>query len=384
MIIAALCFCMFLISCIGGSFYFVFKKRTTKKFEALNQTLDEMKKELAFVRNVLDSIPFPCIIVNKQGEIQRINQHSLTMLEIQGTPKEFVGSSVGAIFYNDPTKETVTDKVLKTEKTFTNVEAVLCTRKGKEIFVLVNTGPVYVDKELYGAFSFASDISQMKLAELKVEEQAATIKRQHTVAEELSAQLASAMQELSSTVGEISATIEKNSEISTNLSSLQKEQSETVSGIQKGIHAHSSKTEELKQHIDKAQNQLSKVFKLADQTNILALNATIEASRKNSGGEGFAVIASEVKELSTSSKETAQDVSKSIEQMLEEVGLLFQEVKGIEEGVNSFAKNSEETAESAEEVEEVTQSIAVAITEMQHAIEELTQLSEKLHNTFTQ
>jgi methyl-accepting chemotaxis protein len=61
------------------------------------------------------------------------------------------------------------------------------------------------------------------------------------------------------------------------------------------------------------------VGELADQTHLLALNASIEAAHAGEHGQGFAVVAGEVKKLAANSANAVHDINRLIGQMREEV-----------------------------------------------------------------
>ncbi len=105
---------------------------------------------------------------------------------------------------------------------------------------------------------------------------------------------------------------------------------------------------------------------IAEQTNLLALNATIEAARAGEAGKGFAVVAAEIKELSKTSGQSAEEINKK-------VGVLVKTSEETERAVKEtqilITRTKERTSSVASAVEEQT----AVISEIAEVIEGFTQ-----------
>src|SRR4051812_4031013 len=82
-------------------------------------------------------------------------------------------------------------------------------------------------------------------------------------------------------------------------------------------------------------NVVSLIAAIAKQTNLLALNAKIEAARAGSAGQGFAVVANEVKALSVQTQKATDEIARKIEQLQRDAALSIEAVTRIAEMIEA-------------------------------------------------
>ena len=100
-------------------------------------------------------------------------------------------------------------------------------------------------------------------------------------------------------------------------------------------------------------NVVKLISSIAEQTNLLALNATIEAARAGEAGKGFAVVASEVKDLAQETARATDDISTRVGAIQSDAGGAVAAIDRIGEVVTRIS-DSQNTIAAAVEEQSVT------------------------------
>jgi twitching motility protein PilJ len=97
---------------------------------------------------------------------------------------------------------------------------------------------------------------------------------------------------------------------------------------------------------------------IADQTNILALNAAIQAAMAGESGQGFAVVAEEIRRLAERSSNATKQIDAFVKTILGDTNEAIRAMEQTTTGVVNGAKISERSGEALAEIEKVSVQLA--------------------------
>ncbi len=147
---------------------------------------------------------------------------------------------------------------------------------------------------------------------------------------------AATVEELNAAIADVSEMAGKSSDSVRKASDYVKQSGSRVSAGNRHMQSLHSAMEEISLSSEKISGITKMIEDIAFQTNILALNAAVEAARAGSAGQGFAVVAGEVRNLSAKSADAAKQTAQLIRNT-----------------VNAVSEGKRQTAETAGILKEI-------------------------------
>ena len=171
--------------------------------------------------------------------------------------------------------------------------------------------------------------------------------------------VAAAAEELAASIGEIGQQVSQSTDVANRSMTLAGETETIVRGLSDTADTIGTVVELIK--------------RIAEQTNLLALNATIEAARAGEAGKGFAVVASEVKNLANQTARSTDEIAQQVDAVQKTSGQVAGAIKKVTETIGDMGAIAAAIAAAVEQQSASTREISRTIGQSAETSRETTE-----------
>ncbi|BAI81004.1 methyl-accepting chemotaxis protein [Deferribacter desulfuricans SSM1] len=202
---------------------------------------------------------------------------------------------------------------------------------------------------------------------------------------QMASQVATASEEMSSTIAEIarnandaSIKADETVKITQDGAKLIEETVNYVEQVNSVLENLKVEISSLSENSQKIGEILSVINDIADQTNLLALNAAIEAARAGEHGRGFAVVADEVRKLAEKTQKSTKEIEDMIKEMQANVSEVNHKAEDVGNAVSKQVEIAEKTKESFDNIYYYINDLVNLILSITTAVEEQSSATEQI------
>ena len=189
-----------------------------------------------------------------------------------------------------------------------------------------------------------------------------------------SSEQAASSEEIAASIEEMSANISLSSE---NAKKSEKISQQSETSMKQGQQLVQETLDDISLISDKVQI----IEEIAGQTNLLAINAFIEAANAGDEGEGFAVVAREVRSLADKSKEAAIEITNLAKKCLDSSQISKEKIDEVVDYVAETSKLASEIANSSREQQASSDQINVSVQGFNTTSQQMASSAEQLAAT---
>jgi len=188
---------------------------------------------------------------------------------------------------------------------------------------------------------------------------------------------ASSLEEVSSSLEEMSSMTKQNADNSNQAKTLATEAKEAANEGDASMKKMAEAIKEIKTSSDNTAKIIKSIDDIAFQTNLLALNAAVEAARAGEAGKGFAVVAEEVRNLAMRSAEAAKNTADMIEESVKNADGGVKITEEVAKSLNQIVDRVGKVGNLIADIAAASNEQALGIEQVNTAVAQMNQVTQQ-------